>query len=127
MLWDKGDHAQRKLADLSRTITLCERLYKVKGTIVTRKILSEDRDGEKEKRSHYVFTVRTSDEARAKIYLDLRLFHFFYRRKKATRDRVCTLMNCSWQEMKGSLHRLSKWCSLFKGKYSKTIPLRSSS
>lgn len=124
VLWDSGEHSERKLDELAKALKLCEKLYKVKGTTSIRKIVCKDRTGTTESRRHHIFTVRTSDEAREKMYLDLRLFHFFFKRKKSSSAQICTVMNCSWEELKRSLHRLSIWSDLFTAKFARTIPLK---
>ncbi len=124
VIWDKGDHARRKLADLSATVSLCKRLYKAGGGIETVEILCRDRAGKKKRRRHKVITVRTSDEAREKIHLDVRLFHFLFKRKKVNGDQLYTIMGCSRQDLRRSLNRLSKWSGQFKEKYARTIEVR---
>lgn len=127
VIWDNGDHAQRKLVELSQALTVCKDMYGIKGSILTRHILCTDRAAKKQKRKHHIITIRTSDDARQRMYLDVRLFQFFFKRKKSTSDHLCTLMNCPWEEVKASLDRLSKWCGLFGDKYARTIPLRNGS
>ena len=124
VIWDKGDHARRKLTDLSATVSLCKRLYKVAGTIDVAEIPCTDRLGRSKPRRHDVITVRTTDKARQRMHLDIRVFQFRFRRKKVASDQVCALMGCSRQELWRSLSRLSSWCDLFKDKYARTIGVR---
>ncbi len=124
VIWDKGDHANRKLTDLSATVSLIKRLYKAGGGVDVAEIPCTDRAGKSKPRRHNVITVRTTDEARERMYLDLRVFQFLFKRKKVAIDQVYVIMGCSRLELRRSLNRLSSWCGLFKRKYARTIGVR---
>ena len=124
VIWDKGEHAQRKLTDLSATISLCKRVYKVAGSITAQEIVCTDRKGKKKTRHHQVVTIETNDEARQRIHFDLGLFRFFFKRRKASSEHLCALYGCSRPELRRALNRLSKWCDLFKPKYTRTVPIK---
>ena len=119
VIWDKGDHAKRKLKDLTKAMELCRELYQSNGSIEEVQILARDREADEARLKHLIVTIRTNRSARERMFLDLRLFSFFYRRKKARLDEICVVMNCTSDELTQSMDRLSKWSSLFAEKYSK--------
>lgn len=124
VIWEKGDHARRKMADLAVAVSLCKKLYRVGGQMETAQILCVDRTGKRKPRPHSIATVRASEAAREKVHLDLRIFQFLFKRKTIAGDHLCEIMGCSRQDLKRSLSRLSRWCGVFKDKYARTIGVR---
>ena len=123
VIWDQDKHAERKLNDLSKTMDLCKKIYKAKGSIISRQILSEIRTGEKKKRKHHVATIQTSDKIQKMIDLDLKVFKYFYKRKTASISELRTLMVCSEKEIKASIKRVSSWSKLFDEKLLKNVSI----
>jgi hypothetical protein len=124
IIWGKGDNAERKIQGLNNILTVCEDKYGATTNVAKQQINALDRQGRTTPVEHYIFTAETTPTARSTMARDLRLFEFLYKRKKVVLADLGMITGWTSDEIKGSLDRLSRWCDLFKEKYTRDVALR---